>query len=73
MRSLPLTIGGREYLTCREAARLYGCTMGFIRSQARSGRLEAMQIGRTWVIDAAQIRSIAKSDGKKMAKGFVPN
>lgn len=72
MRATQLTIDGREYMTCCEAAKLYGCTMGYIRQQARAGRLDAVQIGRTWVVAADEIRHMKRAGAGQMAKGFSP-
>lgn len=72
MRATRLTINGRDYVTCCEAAKAIGCTMGYIRQQARSGRLRAVQIGRTWVVDAAEIRRMKRDGAGGMAKGFSP-
>ena len=72
MRATQLTINGREYMTCCEAAKRWGCTMGYIRQQARAGRLHAVQIGRTWLVDAAEIRRLKRDGAGGMAKGFSP-
>ena len=72
MRATQLMIDGREYMTCCEAARVYGCTMGYIRQQARAGKLAAVQIGRTWVVAADEIRRMKREGAGGMAKGFAP-
>jgi len=44
-----LQIDGRTLITCQDAARLYGCTMGYMRRLARDGRSMLVWLAaRTW-------------------------
>lgn len=70
--STTLQIDGRTLITCQDAARLYGCTMGYIRRLARHGRIYSQMIGRTYLVDAAEVQRISDS-AKKLAKGFSKN
>lgn len=67
-----LTIDGRKLITCHEAARLYGCTMGYIRRLCRDGKLHCTTLGRTYLVDADEVHAMAR-DGGAMCKGFVAN
>jgi excisionase family DNA binding protein len=67
-----LTSGERTLITCQQAARLYGCTMGYIRRLARDGRIHSQMMGRTYLLDADEVRRMASGD-KKLAKGFAAN
>ena len=67
---------GRRMLSCRQAAKEYGCTMSYIRRLARSGRLDAEEVGGSYFFDEAQVKRLAaqasKGEGrqKKRAEGF---
>lgn len=67
---------GRRMISCRKAAETYGCTMSYIRRLARSGRLDAEEIGGSYVFDEAQVKRLAaqaaKGEGrqKKRSEGF---
>jgi excisionase family DNA binding protein len=67
-----ITSGERTLITCQDAAKLYGCTMGYIRRLARDGRVFGQLIGRTYLVDAAEVKKLAASGGK-LAKGFAAN
>lgn len=70
--STTLKIDGRTLITCQDAARLYGCTMGYMRRLARDGRIYAQMVGRTYLVDATEVQKIAEAGGQ-MAKGFAAN
>ena len=70
--STTLQIDGRTLITCQDAAKLYGCTMGYMRRLARDGRIYAHLIGRTYLVDADEVRELAQAGGS-MAKGFAAN
>ena len=72
MTTPALKIDGRTLVTCQEAARLYGCTMGYVRRLARDGRVHATTVGRTWFVDRDEVMRIAQESGH-MARGFVAN
>jgi len=68
---------GLKMLPCREAAALYGCSMGYIRELARKGRVRSEMQGHTYFVSAEDIRALAKrKDGgrrRKRAQGFKPS
>lgn len=68
---------GLKMLPCREAAELYGCSMGYIRELARKGRVRSEMKGHTYFVSAEDIRTLAKrKDGgrrRKRAQGFKPS
>lgn len=66
------TIDGRTLITCQDAAKLYGCSMGYIRRLARDGKIFAATIGRTYLVDRSELKRLA-SQGGYMSKGFVAN
>lgn len=47
----PSMLDGQGMLTCRQAADRMGCDPSWIRSLARTGRIEAVRSGRDWLID----------------------
>jgi excisionase family DNA binding protein len=67
---------GRKMISCRDAAREYGCTMGYIRRMVRDGRLEHEFVGRMYFVNADSLKRLAsrasKETGrkKKRAEGF---
>lgn len=69
---------GRKMISCREAAEAYGCSMSYIRRLARTGRLEAEEVGGSYVFDEAEVKRLAsqaaKGEGRqrKRAEGFRP-
>ena len=67
-----LTIDGRSLITCQDAAKLYGCSMGYIRRLARDGKVFAATVGRTYLVDRAELKKLA-SQGGYMSKGFTAN
>ena len=70
--STTLQINGRTLITCQDAARLYGCTMGYMRRLARDGRVYSQTIGRTYLVDRDEVKKLAKDAGY-MSKGFAAN
>lgn len=70
---------GRRWISCREAAEAYGCTMSYIRRLARLGRLEPEEVGGRYVFDEADVRRVAAQAAKgkgrmrKRAGGFKPD
>jgi hypothetical protein len=70
---------GRIWISCREAAEEYGCTMSYIRRLARLGRLDTDEIAGSYVFDKAQVRRLAaaasKAQGRmrKRSGGFKPD
>jgi len=67
-----ITKDGRTMVTCQEAARLYGCTMGYMRRLCRDGKVYAQNLGRTYLVDRDEVKKLAR-EGGAMAKGFVAN
>jgi hypothetical protein len=52
---------GREYISTREAADVFGCTMGRIRQLALAGELwSGLVHGRALVYDKAEVEEKAK-------------
>ena len=52
---------GRQYVSTREAAAIFGCTMGRIRQLALAGDLWHQHIhGRALVFDRAEVEAKAK-------------
>jgi excisionase family DNA binding protein len=70
--STTLQLNGRDMVTCQEAARLYGCTMSYIRRLARDGRITSLTLGRTWLVDKSEVSELRRASGH-MAKGFGAN
>lgn len=68
--SSAVEIAGREMITCQEAARIYGCTMGYIRRLARDGKLTAQSVGPMWFVDKSELLQAKRLCGSK-AKGFA--
>lgn len=67
-----ITKDGRTLVTCQEAAKLYGCTMGYMRRLCRDGKVFAQPLGRTYLVDRDEVAKLA-SQGRAMSKGFVAN
>jgi len=67
-----LKIDGRTLVTCEDAAKLYGCSMGYMRRLARDGRVYSQTIGRTYLVDRDEVKKLAKDAGY-MSKGFAAN
>lgn len=65
---------GRTLISCREAAELYPCSMGYIRRLVRDGRLSSQEVGGTYMVDRAEVLTISrrKDTGrlKKRSEGF---
>ena len=60
----------RKLCLTREAARLYGCTMGRIRQMAREGIIWCEKAGpRALVFDAAEIERLAKARAATRSAG----
>jgi hypothetical protein len=67
----------RRLCLTREAAKLYGCTMGRIRQMAREGTIWCDKAGpRALVFDASEIerlaRTRAKQRGERKVRGTPP-
>lgn len=73
------TEDGRTLISCRDAAKEYGCSMSYIRRLARLGRLTPSEMAGGHVFDRAEVRLVAaqaaKSKGRmrKRAAGFKPD
>lgn len=65
-----ITSGERTLITCQDAAKLYGCTMRYIRKLAQDGRIYSQSVGRAYLVDAAEIKKLAAAGGS-MSKGFA--
>ena len=66
---------GRIVIPCREAAKLYGCRMGYMRRLARDGKVKAEESNGVWMFDLEDVRELAKrkDTGRhaKRSQGFV--
>lgn len=58
----PTSVGGSDpappatvEVTADEAGRVMGCTARWARDLAASGRVQARRVGRTWLIDSADL------------------
>jgi excisionase family DNA binding protein len=67
---------GRKLVSCREAAKAYGCTMRYLRKLAKDGRLTTELAGGAYLFDLEEVRKMAsRRDGgrlKKRSEGFRP-
>lgn len=70
--STSILIDGEPAITCQEAAKLVGCTMGYIRRLARNGKLQAIQVGRTYLIERGGALKIAR-EKSTLRRGFAAN
>ena len=60
----------RRLVLTREAAEIYGCTMGRIRQMARAGTIWSEKVGpRALAYDAAELERLAKARSKARDKG----
>jgi excisionase family DNA binding protein len=67
---------GRVLISCREAAEIYGCGMRYIRRLVTDGRLHCVEVGRTYMVDEAEVRELAARDAagrqRQRSEGFRP-
>jgi len=56
-----------DFISLAEAAEVYGLSMDYLRTIARSGRLAARKIGRNWVTTRADVENYINTRTKKGA------
>ena len=67
-----LKIDGRTLVTCQDAAKIYGCSMRYMRRLASTGRVYSQTLGRTYLVDRDEVQRLARDAGY-MSKGFAAN
>jgi len=50
---------GRKMLSCHDAAKLYGCSMRYIRKLALQGKLTHELVGGAYMVAADEVRKLA--------------
>jgi hypothetical protein len=65
---------GREIVSCSEAAKVYDCSMSYMRRLARDERVRTEEHAGTWWFDLEDVRKLAsrtdKGRKKKRSQGF---
>ncbi len=68
-----MKIGETEVLTLRQASEQIGVAISTLRKQAESGTLNALLVGKTWVVTAEEVERYARENkgkpGRKPKKG----
>jgi hypothetical protein len=63
---------GRKMLSCRDAAKKYGCSMRYIRKLALAGKLEHEVVGGSYMVAEADVlrlkAQVAKGEGRHKPK-----
>jgi excisionase family DNA binding protein len=60
---------GRKLVTCSKAAQIYRCSMRYIRRLAADGRIYSEVVGRTYMVDEADVRKLAaRQEGGRLRK-----
>ena len=67
-----IKLDGRNLVTCHEAAKIYGCSMRYMRRLASTGRVYSQTLGRTYLVDRDEVQKLAKDAGY-MSRGFAAN
>ena len=64
---------GRKMLSCHDAAKLYGCSMRYMRRLALEGKVAAETVGGAYFVSEADVRrlkaQVAKGTGRHKPKG----
>jgi hypothetical protein len=70
MIAMPIEPTKKRLVLTREAAEIYGCTMGRIRQMARAKTIWSEKVGaRALAFDAAELERLAKARDKARGKG----
>jgi len=64
---------GRKMLSCHDAAKLYGCSMRYMRRLAQEGKVASEVVGGSYVIPADEVRrlksAVSRGTGRHKPKG----
>jgi excisionase family DNA binding protein len=63
---------GRKMLSCHDAAKLYGCSMRYMRRLALEGKLASETVGGSYFVSEADVKrlkaQVAKGKGRHKPK-----